>query len=386
MAVTCPKCQSENPEDTCYCGKCGGSLKTVEGASVTKTLITPKESLQKGSTVAGRYAIIEELGRGGMGVVYKAEDTQLKRTAALKFLPPERTHIPELHERFMHEAQAAAALNHPNIITIYEINEHQNQTFIAMEYIEGQTLKDRVDQQPLPLEEVIDITLQLAEGLKKAHQKEIVHRDIKPANIIITDEGVVKILDFGVAKLRGTTRLTREGTTIGTAGYMSPEQALGKEADHRSDIWSLGVILYEMITGHLPFEGEHHQAVIYAILNKEPEPVTGLRSGVPLELERIINKALAKNPEERYQSVADLKVDLKTLAKRAKTTGTSPSTTSRIEQEAKAKKGPAAVKRIGIVAAGFIHHLSGCGASALPLSLRHHRFPGRSAFHQPKQR
>jgi serine/threonine protein kinase/Tfp pilus assembly protein PilF len=354
MGVKCPKCQHENPDDTLYCGKCGGPLKTAKGNLATKTLITPKENLQKGNIVAGRYTIIEELGRGGMGVVYQAEDTQLKRTAALKFLPPDRTHIPELHERFMHEAQAAAALNHPNIVTIYEINEHQDQTYIAMEYVEGQTLKDRIDRGPLPLEEAIDIALQIAEGLKKAHQKVIVHRDIKPANIIITDEGVVKILDFGVAKLKGTTCLTQEGTTIGTAAYMSSEQASGKEADQRSDIWSLGVILYEMITGRLPFMGEHNQTVIYAILNQEPEPVTGLRSGVPMELERIIDKALAKDPEERYQNVADLKVDLKTLAKRAETTATSPSVTSKVEHQAVANKKRAALKRVGIAAAGLI--------------------------------
>ncbi len=352
MAAICPECQHENPGDTHYCGKCGGPLKSPKGSNHTRTL-TPIESLKNGITLGGRYRILEELGRGGMGVVFQAEDTQLKRTAALKFLPPELTHLPEVRERFMHEAQAAAALNHTNIVTIYEINEHQDRTYIAMEYVEGETLKDKIDRGPLPLEEAVGIALQIAEGLKKAQEKEIVHRDIKPANIIITDEGVVKILDFGLAKLRGTTRLTREGSTMGTAAYMSPEQASGKEADHRSDIWSLGVILYEMITGRLPFKGEHHQAIMYAIQNQTPDPVTGLRTGVPLELERILTKALAKVPEERYQNVVDLQVDLKALGKREETSGLHPSASSEVYLESKAKKSSSTAKKIGLIAVGL---------------------------------
>jgi serine/threonine protein kinase/tetratricopeptide (TPR) repeat protein len=285
-----------------------------------------------------------------MGVVFQAEDLQLKRTAALKFLPPELTHVPEVRERFMHEAQAAAAINHPNIVTIYEISEHQNQTYIAMEHVEGETLKHKIDRRPLPLDEAVDTALQIAEGLKKAHQKEIVHRDIKPANIIITDEGVVKILDFGLAKLRGTTRLTREGSTLGTAAYMSPEQASGKDTDQRTDIWSLGVILYEMITGQLPFQGDRHQTVMHAILNRDPEPVTGLRTGVPLELERIVTKALAKDPEERYQNVADLQVDLKAVGKKAETATSHPSVAGSSEREARTGKAATTAKKFGLIA------------------------------------
>ena len=351
MAKLCPGCQHTNPEDTSYCGRCGEPLKPAPAGGLTKTLIPPETILNNGGTSVGKYRIIEALGRGGMGVVYRAEDTQLKRTAALKFLPPELTHVPEVRERFLHEAQAAAALNHPNIVTIYGINEHENRIYIAMEHVEGETLKARIGRGPLPLDEAVGITLQIAEGLKKAHQKEVVHRDIKPANIIFTDEGVAKILDFGLAKLRGTTRLTREGSTMGTTAYMSPEQASGQETDRRTDIWSLGVILYEMITGRLPFEGQDHGAVIYAILNRNPEPVTGLRTGVPLELERIIFKALAKDREERYQNIADLMVDLKTAFKR------SDSAASRavgIGPEAETKKALAPAVRSGLIAAGAI--------------------------------
>jgi len=260
-----------------------------------------------GQTIS-HYKILEEIGAGGMGVVYKAEDTKLKRIVALKFLPPELTRDPEAKKRFLHEARAASALDHPNICSIFEIDETQDgQMYMAMGYYEGQTLKEKIASGPLPLAETINIATQIAEGLNKAHQKNIVHRDIKAANIIITGEGIVKILDFGLAKLKGATKLTKEGTTLGTVAYMSPEQASG---DHRSDIWSLGIILYEMITGQLPFKGEYEQAVMYAIMNEEPEPVTGMRTGVPLQLEQIINKALCKNPEQRYQHMDDFLVDL----------------------------------------------------------------------------
>jgi len=209
------------------------------------------------------YRIIEKLGEGGMGVVYKAEDTKLKRTVALKFLPREYSSDVAAKERFIHEAQAASALDHNNICTIHEIGEtDDSQSFIAMGCYEGQSLKSKIEKgrlsKGLPsekIEETVEYIIQIAKGLKRAHEVGIVHRDIKPANIIITEHDEVKILDFGLAKLAGQTRLTREGTTIGTVAYMSPEQAQGNEVDHRTDIWSLGVILYEMLTGHLPFRG-----------------------------------------------------------------------------------------------------------------------------------
>ncbi len=271
------------------------------------------------------YKILEKIGEGGMGVVYKAEDTKLKRIVALKFLPPELTRDKESKKRFLHEAQAASAMDHPNICTVHEIGETEDgQMFIAMGYYEGKTLKEKIANSPLPIANAINIAIQIAEGLNKAHVKEIVHRDIKSANIIITAEGTAKILDFGLAKLRGRTKLTKEGSTLGTIDYMSPEQASGEESDHRSDIWSLGVLLYEMVTGQVPFKGEYEQAIMYSIMNEEPEPVTGLRTGIPMELERIINKTLNKDISTRYQNITDMIVDLKNLIKKSEKTTKDP--------------------------------------------------------------
>jgi len=262
-----------------------------------------------GKTVS-HYKILEKLGEGGMGIIYKAEDTTLGRTVALKFLPPELTRDPAAKERFIHEARAASALDHPNICTMYEIAETQDgQTFMAMAYYEGEDLKTKIERGPLKLDEALDIVVQIAQGLAKAHGRGIVHRDIKPANMLITKDGLVKIVDFGLAKLAGT-KLTKTGVTLGTAQYMSPEQARGEEVDGRSDIFSLGTVLYEMLTGKHAFPGEYEQATLYAIINENPEPVTALRSGVPMEVEMVVDKCLQKNPEERYQSAPDLIADL----------------------------------------------------------------------------
>lgn len=260
------------------------------------------------------YKILEKLGGGGMGVVYKAEDTKLQRLVALKFLPPHVSANQEIKERFMHEARAASALDHNNICTIYEIGEsEEGQMYLAMALYEGETLQDKIDRGPLPLEEGLNIAIQIAEGLSVAHQKDIVHRDVKPANIIITSTDVAKILDFGLAKLGGQTKLTKEGTTLGTANYMSPQQVRGESLDRRTDIWALGVILYEMITGQPPFKGEYEQAVMYSIINEDPTPLTGMRSGVPLELERIASKTLSKDPNGRYQHLSEFLIDLRNL-------------------------------------------------------------------------
>jgi serine/threonine protein kinase len=314
MAATCPKCRHENPEDALYCSKCAAPLKSAEGISVTKTLITPKESLQKGSTIAGRYAIIEELGRGGMGVVYKAEDTKLKRTVALKFLPSELTHIPEVHERFTREAQAAAALDHPNICTVYEFDQAEDANFISMAYIKGQSLRKKVESGPMDLEKALRIATQVAEGLQEAHKKGIVHRDIKSGNIMVTDRGQAKVMDFGLARTADRTLLTKEGSTIGTVAYMSPEQTKGEEVDHRTDIWSFGVVLYEMLTGQLPFKGEHEQAVVYSILKEKPKPITEIKPDTPMSIEQVVNKALEKDPDKRYQKIDELIDDLKSIS------------------------------------------------------------------------
>jgi serine/threonine protein kinase len=265
-----------------------------------------------GRTIS-HYRILEKLGEGGMGVVYKAEDTRLRRTVALKFLPPESTRDAAARERFIHEAQAAAALDHPDICTIYEIDEAEDQAYISMAYIDGERLKDKIERGPLKLEDTLDVAVHIAQGLQAAHEKGIIHRDIKSANVMLTASGQVKVMDFGLARLAGRTMLTRERTTLGTAAYMSPEQARGEEADRRSDIWSLGVVLYEMLAGLLPFRGDYEQALVFQILNTAPAPITSLRTGIPLELERIVNKCLEKDREERYQTAADLIADLRHL-------------------------------------------------------------------------
>jgi len=283
-----------------------------------------------GQTIS-HYKIIEKLGEGGMGVVYKAEDTKLERTVALKFLSLASIGDEE-KKRFKREAKAAASLNHPNIATIHAIDEAEDQTFIAMEFIEGKSLQDIVGAQhavPLPLDDAIDYASQTAAGLQAAHEKGITHRDIKSANIMLTDKGQIKIMDFGLAKLANRSKLTQLGTTLGTAAYMSPEQSRGENTDHRSDIWSLAVVLYEMISGQMPFKGDYEQAVIYSIQNEEPEPLTALRTGVPMALDGIIAKALAKDPATRYQHVDELPADLKGINLSAsQTSRIAPATTS----------------------------------------------------------
>jgi TolB-like protein len=247
-----------------------------------------------------------------MGVVYKAEDTKLKRTVALKFLSPHLLTDETQKSRFLHEAQAAAALDHPNISTIHEVHEADGHAFMVMAYIEGEDVGTKLQSGPMDLEEALDIAIQVCRGLAKAHSAGVVHRDIKPGNVIITPEGQAKIVDFGLAKLADQTRLTKTGASVGTVRYMSPEQSSGGDVDHRTDIWSFGVMLYEMLAGEIPFRGEIEQAMIYSILHEDPQSITSRRKDVPIGLEDIIEKALAKDPDKRYATMDELLAELET--------------------------------------------------------------------------
>jgi len=312
LTTKCTQCQAENPEESKFCGECGSRLSPPGDVAFSKTMTlgTGYKVLGEGKIFAGKYAISGEIGQGGMGVVYKAEDIRLKRTVALKFMPPEFMRIPDARERFIREAQSAAALSHPNICTIHEVDEAEGQPYIAMEFVSGESLRQKAAKGPMESDKVVDIAAQVAAGLDAAHQRGIIHRDIKSANIMVTEKGQAKIMDFGLAKVMGESQLTKEAVTIGTVAYMSPEQAQGEDLDQRTDIFSFGVVLYEVLTGQLPFRGDRESIILHSIVKAEPKPLRQIKPDIPVELQKIIDRALKKKREDRYSSAAEMAAEL----------------------------------------------------------------------------
>jgi eukaryotic-like serine/threonine-protein kinase len=303
--MRCPQCEADNPETSRYCGRCSAPLVAPERPAAAAA------GLEPGRVLAGKYEVAEEIGRGGMGVVYRARDLRLKRWVALKFLPPNLADADELRDRFLIEAQAAAALSHPNICVIHEVAETDGRPFIAMEYVAGETLRDRIARGPVAIDEVLSIITQVVAGLDEAHRNGIIHRDIKSGNIMVTEAGHARIMDFGLARLEGSPSVTKTGMTLGTVDYMSPEQACGEAVDHRTDLWSAGVVLYELLTGELPFRGAHMLAVVHAVMNDDPRPMAPRTPPIPPGLQQVVARAMKKDRAARYATAGDMLRDLR---------------------------------------------------------------------------
>jgi len=393
--VECPKCRSSNPDSSRYCGTCAaplaqpdpstrppasasgpaspstpssGPAPPSDSPSLTTTIDPITHGLLPGTLVAGKYRLLGEIGRGGMGVVYEADDLKLRRTVALKFLPVELTDDPEARERFIHEAQAASVLDNPHICTIHEIGEGEDRRmFIAMALCNGESLRTKIKRGPLAPAEALSIAAQVADGLASAHAAGIIHRDVKPANVLVTKDGTARVADFGLAKIAGEARLTRAGRAVGTVAYMSPEQLRGEDVDVRTDVWSLGVVLYEMLTGSLPFHGSTEHSIAYAIVNGERKSLALLPPGTPAGCAAVLEKALAKDPAARYASAVEVADDLAAVRENAGYSGhlrTGASGTLRLSAAARPRR-PALV-RFGVPALALIAVLSAAFALHIP--------------------
>ena len=321
MSVKCPKCQFENPDDTIYCGKCGTQFPSTEDIEVTATIEAPKEDLTTGSTFAGRYQIIEELGKGGMGKVYKVHDTKIKEKIALKLIKPEIAKDKKTIERFSNELRLARKIRHKNVCQMFDLGEERGTQFITMEYVSGEDLRSSIRRfGQLPVGKSVSIANQICEGLAEAHRQGVVHRDLKSNNIMIDHEGNVRIMDFGIARSLETKGITGAGVMIGTPEYMSPEQVEGKEVDQRSDIYSLGVILYEMVTGDVPFRGETPFVVGMKQKTENPTAPQELNTQIPFELNHLILKCIEKDKEKRWQTVEQILIELGRIERSITTT------------------------------------------------------------------
>jgi tRNA A-37 threonylcarbamoyl transferase component Bud32 len=313
--MECPNCHSETPDDSAFCSRCGSG--THKDGSIpplnTQTLSILGLDFQEGQIIANKYKVKAVIGRGGMGVVYKAEDIILKRCVALKFLRAEFLIDAEAKNRFLLEAQVSASIDHPNICPVYEVNEEHGRTFIVMPFIEGESLRESNQKGLREFAERLSLAIQVAEGLSEAHKKGIIHRDIKPANIMVTERHQAKIMDFGLAKFLQGSNLTTTAKVMGTVSYMSPEQARGDAVNPLTDVWSLGVVLYELFTGRLPFEKKQNHALMYAIIYEAPRPIRQIKSDLPELLEAAIDRCLQKDPDDRYADAEALARDLKNI-------------------------------------------------------------------------